>query len=86
MNFMLAVPNQLVYLGTFMQIVHRLGAARKFFNFPVLWNKGNVFSKSRSTFGTLNKGLEGFEEGPLQYAWNGSFGGRKYFPPLTLPM
>ena len=66
MNFMLAVPNQLVYLGTFMQIVHRLGAERKSFNFPAQWNKGDVFSESRSTFGTLNKGPEGFEEGLLQ--------------------
>lgn len=67
MNFMLAVPNQLVYLGTFTQIVHRLGAERKFFNFPAPRNKGDVFSELRSTFGTLNKGLEGFEEGLPQH-------------------
>lgn len=63
MNFMLAVPNQQVYLGTFAQSVHGLGAEREFLNFPALWNKGDVFSESRSPFGTLSKGLEGFEEG-----------------------
>lgn len=67
MNFMPAMPNQRVYLGTFLQIVHRLGAERKFFTFPALWNKGDVFSQSRTPFGTLNKGLEGFEEGLLQH-------------------
>lgn len=67
MSFMPAVPNQRVYLGTFLQIVHRLGAERKFFTFPALWNKGDVFSQSRTPFGTLSKGLEGFEEGLLQH-------------------
>lgn len=66
MNFVLALPNQRVYLGTFLQIVHRLGAGRKFFTFAALWNKGDVFSQLRRMFGTLNKGLEGFEEGLLQ--------------------
>lgn len=67
MNLVLALPNQRVYLGTFLQIVHPLGAEREFFTSAALWNKGDVFSPSRSTFGTLSKALEGFEEGPLQH-------------------
>lgn len=66
MNLVLAMPNQRVYLGTFLQIVHRLGAEREFFTSPALCNKGDVLSPSRSPFGTLNKALEGFEEGLLQ--------------------